>query len=343
MPTLDHQLFCLRSLHAYEFLPDRPKCPNYSGKPMRFCSHTKYDTVVVHAMHALSVRFAARVGHQIHNCRTSTPTDCSQGGQPCTICKQRGHPDICFFPENSDPKRGSKRKRAPGGSQDLGVTASNTPSLGEVSSGSQSLIGKSTIAAAPKSRRNSSRVQSPPGSRDAPSGTASPGATTIGRHSMASFVHDSLEVQDKALSKDFRPGLGLQNHLPDLRSGVNDALHSMGETPMGPESLAKCAQRHEILEFFPSLRICLTMVYPIISNIDELEMAMFAFAQKIEGVIAAGRESSEGWRPMRTTEAALHLALLALGAQFSNKSSGARATVSHDFGLFRRLFSHLRS
>lgn len=142
-------------------------------------------------------------------------TDQPPGGNPCSVCSKRGHPDICFYSDasqSSRPNHGSSVVQQPSPSERTGNG-----------------IGASTsLNAVPKT---------------SPSGSAQPvpSPTAVGIMSGATYVQQAISPQAAGDPNDIRSGLGLTN----VSTSHTDESSQYGFQSMHVADL--CPTRSEIL------------------------------------------------------------------------------------------------
>ena len=169
-----------------------------------------------------------------------------QGGQPCSTCSKRGHPDICCFSGESEPHRAGHQKRHEDSLQDVEQpTLQNASSASSPSPTENSEL--ESWKASQTAHEQSTQVIPPaeyPSAASSASGHPS-STTTVGGLSGAVFVQERLRSRGQALSRDVRSGLGLENVLPNSPSNHIRAQSNS----ICSEMLEGSPQRAEILRF----------------------------------------------------------------------------------------------
>ena len=141
------------------------------------------------------------------------------GGQPCSTCAKRGHPNICFFADDTAEPAQASRKRNHGG-------AEHTPA-------------QETAHTEPPSLQTPTRSQT----KDTPLSLESSNTTIVGDLSAENFVRNRLEPQNELLAHQIRPGLGL---------GLGNTLRGQRSTPAPQELLTAAPRRREVLRYVAS-------------------------------------------------------------------------------------------
>ncbi|KAF7192295.1 hypothetical protein HII31_06327, partial [Pseudocercospora fuligena] len=182
------------------------------------------------------------------------------------------------------------------------------------------LTSVSTLRASVNSRRSDTTIQPASHAEHVQVIPRRSDATTLGSHSMASFLEDRLQ--------NARPGLGLQNHSAHQR----DAGWSMptGTSYASSELIAIAPQRSEVFRFFQIFR---SNVIPfILKDGDSLELAVFTFLSDFESAHGKDDLTLRKYAETQRNRISVYLACLALGAQMSEMSAVERARYADDFG-----------
>jgi hypothetical protein len=220
------------------------------------------------------------------------------GGQPCETCLRRNHPDICFY------KQIGKRKR-----EDDVIGRNEQRAVSNVTARQQpSPLPQRAQNVGDEQRSQAKRTQHVTKHSD---------DTTLGNHSMASYLRDRLD--------DARSSLGLVNH-----SATKTAL---------PEIAGNRPSRSEVFRFFPSFRANIVPFTEMIPDVDAFELAMLNDLDGLEAAEADGNGVASGFAASRRNRIATYLAALALGAQMSESSMLERSRYADDLGIAERSFT----
>ncbi|KAK3045768.1 hypothetical protein LTR09_012689 [Extremus antarcticus] len=265
------------------------------------------------------------------------------GGEPCSTCAKRGHPEICFYTgEQTRRTRAAQKAIARASISDSEMSTQLGIGIGNVQ-----VSGPSQHDGGPQSLQVShSNGGSPVNIQQRHDGNRSTGSassaqsrhhTVMGSLSAASFVRNSLGPPNEHLSHDIRLGLGLQNILP---SGLAK-LSTSQSIPASSELLEISPNRREVLRFLQPLRTYVLPFYPLVSDEDDFELSLYSFLEDVEGQMAskAGDDKvllTQG----RSAEAGLFLALLAVGIQFADLPNDEREDKAYN--LIERSVACLR-
>lgn len=282
----------------------------------------------------------------------------SAGGQPCSTCAKRGHPDICFFEsDEARPSRAARRsspEAEPRSSQDTehlmpGTAGNDVSKSWSGSAGQRSVRASYPTGNDPVASPYSTAANHTP---DTTLSAQSGDSTKVGRLSGVAFVRNRLGVPHWHPSHDIRFGLGLENALPSPAPRSSTLQSNLSSS----ELLEVCPKRREVLRylytqvlqrpypgssptdrvcrFFQPLRTHVLPFYPIMSNNDDLELSMYRFLEDADSQLTSSSNDDLVHFPHgRSAEAAFYLASLAVGAQFADLPSNERETQAHDLSM----------